>query len=147
MSNSHNCPAVHASSAGVIGSELWLLDGRRAGVVPVDQRIVHAELQPPTRAGVGQQLNRILPKRRGVHGVEARELRVPQAESVVVLGGNHDITHPGPLRHAGDGVGVELFRGELVGQFHIFVAWDIGPVHDLLVGAGDVALPHAAERE
>ncbi len=58
-------------------------------------------------------------------------------EAVVMLAGDHDVLHPGILRHLDPFVRVEFDGIELAGEFLVFGHRDLGAVHDPLADAGD----------
>ena len=74
-----------------------------------------------TRAGLRELADDVRVIRRRVHYVVACELGVKQIEAVMMLGGDDDELHACILSQLRDGVWVELFRIELLGQRGVFV--------------------------
>ncbi len=97
------------------------------GVVPIGDGVVEAEGDAAGVAGVGEHGDDVALVR-GVHHVEVGLLGVPEAEAVVVLGGEADVFHAGVLEDVEPGVGVAFGGVELVDK-------------GLVLGAGDAAAP------
>ncbi len=98
------------------------------GVMPIHDGVVEAEFDALSPALLGQLLQRVALEGCGIHDVPVVVLlRLPHAEAIVVLAGDHDVLHAGILRHAHplpciEPHGIEL-RGELavVGHLHLLV--------------------------
>jgi hypothetical protein len=67
---------------------------RELRVVPVDQRVVEADAQSRRPARLDERADQVLAVRRTGDRV-VRHRRVPPAEALVVLGGEHGVPHPG----------------------------------------------------
>lgn len=82
-----------------------VLVDREVGVVPVEQRVVQADPQTLGAHRVDELAHQVTAGRvhRGVFG----QGRSEQAETVVVFGGQHRVTHPGLPRGSGQLTGVE----------------------------------------
>ena len=106
------------------------------GMMPVDQRVVEADLDPlgPERL---DELGHQVPSERGVGDLVVAVRRVPQAESLVVLGGQHGVLHARPPALPGPVGGVEEIGVEVL---------EVGVVH-LGVDALAVLHPLVAARE
>jgi hypothetical protein len=82
------------------------------GMVPVQQGVVEADLEPgyPDRVYVlGDDVLAV----RGVHHRVVSQLGVPQAEALVVLGGQYYVFHARPLGLPGPVDGIEQVRLEV----------------------------------
>ncbi len=88
------------------------VDGER-GVAPVDERVVETDLEVPRAEGVDHRPEHIFAPR-CVGRFVVGERRVPQAEAVVVLGGDNDIRHARVFGRLGPRVGVIQVGVEVV---------------------------------
>ncbi len=61
-----------------------------------------------------QEFPHQVPPAGGIGGLEVRQLRIEQAEAVMVLGRQHRVLHAGLLRHPGPFLRIVVLRGELV---------------------------------
>ena len=91
---------------------------REVGMVPVEQRIVEADPQPlgPERV---DHLPQQIATGRGVGRLVIGVLRIPEAETFMMLGGDHKILHSGlsgrarPLRRTKQ-IGIEEIEIDLI---------------------------------
>ena len=90
-------------------------------MVPVRDRVVEAERHAPPMAGIGEEPDGVLAVGR-VHRVEPRELRIPEAEPVVVFGGQADIAHARLLHEIEPRVRIEGDRVPPRGQLDVLLA-------------------------
>ncbi|MPM66580.1 hypothetical protein SDC9_113490 [bioreactor metagenome] len=94
-------------------------------VMPVGQRIVDADFQPFRPEGVDNPPQQVAPAAGRGGGLVIGELRIPQTEAVMVLGGDHHVFHArgaGQLRPCGriEKIGLEIldiFAVILVAEF------------------------------
>jgi hypothetical protein len=78
-------------------------------VVPVDRRVVNTPPEPGFVAGVGQLFDHVAAERRfGARDLVVGEPGIEHAEAVVVLGGEHHVSHAGGFGGLGPLAGVEL---------------------------------------
>ena len=111
---------------GVIAHRMQEIE-RELRVVPVEQRIVEPDLETVPPAGLDIGADQIPPGRR-VGRLVVGQPGVPQAEPVMVLGGQHRIFHAGPLGRRDPGVRVVEVGLEMVDVFLIIGIEDRVPV-------------------
>ncbi len=88
--------------------------GLTPGVAPVgEERIISAKSNFMAGAGLGQRLDDIALKGRGIDDVIGTGLRREHGEAIVMLGCDHEILHPGIVRERCPGIGIKLGRVEL----------------------------------
>ena len=117
-------------AAGAGQREVW--------VVPVAHRVVGPERHALPTAGVGHLAGHV-PLERRVGDLVVGQLRVEQAEPVVVLGGQYEVFHAGRLGQGDPVVGVEERRVEPLVEVVVHVDRRAGPARpaDLLAGEAD----------
>ena len=120
-----------------LGDVVVLAAGRVPRVMPVHNGMVEAEADAVPQAGLLEGLQEVLPPGRRGH-VMVGDLGVPEAEAVVVLGGDDQVVHPGLLGGLHPGVGVELHRVEAV------AGRQVAREGQLVAGRLDDPLPGAA---
>ena len=86
---------------------------REVGVVPVDERVVQANLQTLGAEGLEELGDDVAPEG-GFGRFPVGGLRVIQAKAVVVLCGEHGVLHAGLTRGARPGASIEGIRVELI---------------------------------
>lgn len=103
---------VEALGLGVIAQRVKAID-RKIRVAPVDQRVVEADAQTGGAKSFDKGREQILAVGRAcrlILGVRA----IPEAEALVMFGGQHDITHTGGVRGGGPGCGIVEIGVEVV---------------------------------
>jgi hypothetical protein len=83
-------------------------------VVPIEDTIVEAKLDTVFFACLVEFSQKVPILERCAGGIEVGEFTVPKAESVVVLRCDDQILHAGRFGCAGDEVGIELRRVEIL---------------------------------
>ena len=112
------------------------------GMVPVEDRMVPAHLEPLFAACVGQLLHDV-PLEGRAHDVPVGQFGIEQAEALVVLRGDHDVLHARGFGDAGPLAGVELHRVELLLERLILCRGDLAAELDPLAGAGTLLPFHS----
>ena len=106
------------------------------GMVPVHDRIVKAQTQPLAMTLVGDLPDRIAAEGRALDAVVG-ELRVKQAEAVVMLGGDHQVFLSGLFDQCHPTAGVEMLRIELPHEFVVFLQRNLARVAHPLAAADE----------
>ena len=124
----------------VIAHGVQAVDGE-VGVVPVDEGVVEADLEALGAEGLDQGAEQVAPGG-GVGGLVVGEGGVPEAEALVVLGGDDEVLHAGVAGLLGPDarvveVGVEVVEVLLV----VFVADVLLVAHPLVAGGERVEAP------
>src|SRR5207247_5217184 len=105
------------------------------------QRVVEADAQALGAEGLHQRPHQVLPPGRAGDLV-VREVRVPEAEAVVVLGRDHDVAHPGLARGPGPVPRVEEVRIEVVEVAPVLLVGEpLAHLHPLVPGGQRVQPP------
>jgi hypothetical protein len=117
---------------------------RVVGVVPVRDGVVEAERDAPPVAGVRQEADDVPPVRRAHHVVVGLG-GVPQAEAVVVLGGDAEVLHPHLLEQVEPGLGIEAGGVPALAQGGVLPAGDAAAPLVLLVPGADGVQPPVHE--
>ena len=96
-----------------------------AGEFPIQPvRIVSAQHDAASVARLFQLPDQVAPERGGFHDIETGYPGIPQRESVVMLGGDHHILHPGVPDFLSPCVRVESRRVELTCECAVFPVWN-----------------------
>jgi len=122
----------------------WQRSHRILGVVPVEQRVVEADPQALLAEGLDHGGQEVLAPR-GLGGLVVGVRRVPQAEALVVLGGDHEVLHAGVLRRPGPGLGIVEVRVEVVEVLLVILVLGALVVLDPLVARGQGVEPPVDE--
>ena len=111
---------------------------RRLGVrvMPIHDRVVHAEAQTLSVSGVGERLEGVAVEWRRIDHIVLRDLRVEEREAIVMLGRDDDVFHPRVLRDAHPFVRVVLHRIEGADELLVFRHGYFRSAHDPLADAG-----------
>ena len=112
--------------------------------MPVHDGVVDTEDEALFAAFVGQRFEQTFAVGSRVDHVVIGGRRIEQAESIVVLGRDHDVTHArvfGDLHPLGR---IELHGIELLGQLLVFRDRDVGTVHNPLAEPVDLLAVPAA---
>ena len=116
-------------------------------VVPVLERVVEADAEPLGAEGVDDRAEQVAARGR-VRRLEFRELRIPEAEAVVVLGGHDEVLHPRLAGEARPGARVELVRVEALRVAVVDLVGDLLRRADpLVLGGHRVEAPVHEEAE
>ena len=113
-------------------------------MVPVHDRVIHAEAHALALRGARQRLDNVAVIGRRIDHVVVRHLRVEQREPVVVLGRDDDVLHPRILRGAHPFVRIVLHGIEGAHELLVFVHGHLRVAHDPLANARDALAVIAA---
>ena len=83
---------------------------REIGVMPIDQRIIEADFQAAAAKGAHDFFEQVSAPGR-ISRLVISELRIPQAEALMMLGGDDHILYAGGRRQIRPAVGIEALAG------------------------------------
>ena len=127
--------------AGVVSRPVGSLG---IGVMPVHYGVVETESDAVLFAGFGKLGEYVSLKRSGVHYVIVGNLRIPQAEAIVVFRGDDHVLHSGVFGDSSPLVSVKFYGIELPGKLLILSDGDLGIIHNPLADTADfLAFPFA----
>ncbi len=110
-------------------------------VVPVEQRVIQADADALGAERIEEFPHDVAPERR-IRRFPVRQLRVEQAEAVVVLRRQHGVLHAGLLREARPCAGVEIRRVEFVEERRVLRFGDLlHRAHPLAAGRNRIQPP------
>ena len=113
-------------------------------VMPVDQGVVQTHAQPFGSHCVHKFPHKIAPAG-GICTLIIRQLGIKQAETVMVLGGQHNILHARPLRAPSPVAGIISLRGELLHILLILLCGDLCLAHVPFAASGNRIEPPVQE--
>ncbi len=132
----------HVGHVALLGLGIMPLDRR----VPLENRIIGAKPHPVFFAGPAELGQGIHVDAGVVFDVVLRVGAVPQAEPVMMLGGDHEILHPGIAGGADPGIGIKLVGGKLRGDLTVVLFGYFCPLLDpLRVKRYSFSLPFAGQ--
>ena len=112
--------------------------------MPVDQGVVQTHAQPFGSHCVHEFPHKIAPAG-GICTLIIRQLGIKQAETVMVLGGQHNILHARPLRAPSPVAGIISLRGELLHILLILLCGDLCLTHVPFAASGNRIEPPVQE--
>ena len=134
---------VPRSLATAVSERMEVVDGE-VRMVPVEQGVIEADLQPSRTHRLDERPDQVSSVRRGHHGIVGQG-RIPEAEALVMLRREHHVAHPGVSGGTRPFVGIVKVGVEIPDIPCVGVRRDLLPAHDPLMASGQRVEPEVDE--